>query len=214
MLSISHVSKSMERIAMETRLKRDTVRVLAWSLKNYGIINQEGSNIRISPTDFFMTQFLQDFSKGVNLNIMEDKTPVGIMLWSGGLECVFSTPSLEDSSGIRKTGISAMANYGIRFVSETEYYHYSNWNSELKPEDIVIHNLLSNPFSSRVVSYSILLLKKTGFDKAYLLEESRYAGIGHPVREMIAIMSGKATKNRFMPSMADLEDLCSQYGVI
>jgi hypothetical protein len=120
---------------------------------------------------------------------------------------------LEDSNGIRKTGISAMANYGIPFVSETVYYHYSNWNSELKPENIAIHNLLSNPFSSRVVSYSILLLKKTGFDKVYLLEQSRYTGIENLVKDMISILSGRVAKNRFMPNLADLEDLYVQYGV-
>jgi hypothetical protein len=213
LLSISQMPKSMERIAKETGLMRDTVRVLAWSLRNLGIVAQEGSKIAISETDLFMKQFLQDFSKGVNLSIMQGRTKVGILIWSGGLEFIFSTPSLDNSTRIRMTGISAMAMYGIQFISETNYYYYSNWNADLKPEDIAIHNLLTDRFNSRVIGYSILLIKKTGFDADYLLEESRYAGIDRLVKDIMNFVNGRPVKNRYMPSIADMEDLMVQYGV-
>jgi hypothetical protein len=213
LLSISQMPKSIERIAKETGLKRDTVRVLAWSLKNFGIVAQEGSKIAISETDLFMKQFLQDFSKGVNLSIMQGRTKVGILIWSGGLEFIFSTASLDNSTRVKKTGISAMARFGIQFISETIYYYYSNWNADLKPEDIAIHNLLTDRFNSRVVSYSILLIKKTGFDADYLLEGSRYAGIDRLVRDIINFVNGRPINNRYMPSIADMEDLMVQYGV-
>lgn len=211
LLSISQMPKSMERIAKETGLKRDTVRVLTWSLRNFGIVAQQGSKIAISETDLFMKQFLQDFSKGVNLSIMQGRTKVGILIWSGGLEFIFSTPSLDNSTRIRKTGISAMAKYGIQLISETNYYYYSNWNIDLRPEDIAIHNLLTDRFNSRIISYSILLIKKTGFDSAYLLEESRYAGVDGLVRDIINLVNGRPVNNRYMPSIADMKDLMVQY---
>jgi hypothetical protein len=213
MMSICQTPKDIERIAMETGLKRESVRVLTWDLRNYGVLAQDGPLIKISPTDMSMTQFLQDFSKGVNLRLMEERTKVGIMLWSGGLEFIFSTASLEDSSRVRKTGISAMSEYGLQFIADSDYYYYSNWNLELKPEDIAIHNLLANPNSSRIISYSILLLRMNGFDKDYLLEESRYAGIEGLVKEIVDMIEGRPTMNRFMPSLTDMKDLSIQYGV-
>ena len=153
--------KSIMQIAKETRLKQETVRVLVWNLKKFGLVTQQGSKISISPTDLLMKQFLQDFSRGMNLRIMQDKTKVGNMLWSAGLECIFSTSSLDDLTEIQKTGISAMADHGLQFISETKYCYYSYWHHELKAEDIAIHSLLMGPFGTRGISYSLLLLKKT-----------------------------------------------------
>lgn len=213
LLSISYIPKNIKRIAKETKLKEDTVRVLVWSLRNYGMVTQEKSKIAISPTDVFMTQFLQDFSRGLNIKIMEEKTKVGIMLWSGGLECIFSASSLDNSKGAQKTGISAMANYGLQFLSETNYYYYSFWHPDLRIEDIAIHNLLINQHSTRGISYSTLLLKKIGFDSKYLLKEARCVGINKLVKEIIDFMSGRNATNPFLPSRIDIADLYRQYGV-
>ncbi|MCX6652444.1 MAG: hypothetical protein NT137_03710 [Methanomassiliicoccales archaeon] len=213
LLAISHFPKSVKRIAKETKLKQDTVRVLVWSLRNYGVVTQKESKIMISSTDVFMAQFLQDFSKGVNIKIVEMKTKFGILLWSGGLECIFSTPSLDDSTGIQKTCISAMANYGLQFVSETNYYYYSYWHPDLRTEDVAIHNLLIDPYSTRGISYSMLLLKKTGFDSKYLLREARSVGINKLVKEIIDFVSSRKTTNPFLPSRIDIDDLYRQYGV-
>jgi hypothetical protein len=213
LLSISYVPKSIDRIAKETKLKEDTVRVLVWDLRHYGIVDQKGSKIMISPTDVFMSQFLKDYSKGVNLKTMDEKTKSGIMLWNDGLEFIFSASSLDDHVGIDRTGISAMADYGLQFVSETNYYHCSYWHSELRAEDVAIHNILINQNSSRGSSYSILLLKKNGFDPKYLLEEARHVGIIRIVKEIVEIISGKDTTNPFLPSRNDMEDLYQQYGV-
>jgi hypothetical protein len=213
LLSITYVPKSIDRIAKETKLKEDTVRVIVWGLRNYGIVTKIGSKIMISPTDVFMSQFLQDYSKGMNLKTMDDKTKSGIMLWNGGLEFIFSASSLDDPAGINRTGISAMAEYGLQFVSETNYYHYSYWHPEMKAEDVAIHNMLINQYNSRGSGYSILLLKKNGFDPRYLLEGARYVGIDRIVKEIIGIISGKDATNPFLPNRDDMEGLYQQYGV-
>lgn len=213
LLSISNFPKGIKRIAKETKLKQETVRVLIWSLRTYGIVMQEGSKIKISPTDTFMIQFLQDFSRGANLKIMEEKTKVGAMLWSDGLEFIFSAPSLSDPVGVKKTGITAMAEYGLDFISETNYYYYAYWHPDLKVEDVAIHNLLIGPNSVRNISYSILLLKKTGYDRRYLTKEARCVGINKLVREVLDIAEGKEVANPFLPSKMDMESLYAQYGV-
>jgi hypothetical protein len=160
-----------------------------------------------------LTQFLQDFSKGVNLRIVEQSTRVGIITWSGGLECIYWTRVLDDSSNVKRTGISAMGSYGQRFITENDYYYYSNWNSDLRPDDIAIHNILTNPFSSRVISYPMLFLKRTGFDSNYLLEVSRDAGIEELVNDMTRAMAGDVVKNKFIPTPEDMSDLSAQCGM-
>ena len=213
LLSISLMPKSAQSIARETCLKLETVRVLAWSLKNAGVLRQNGSLIGISTTDVFMKQFLQDFSKGANLQIMDERTNVGIMIWNGGLEFLFSARSLSDPKNVRKTATSEMARYGIRFISENIYYYYSNWNLELRPEDIALHNILADQFNSRMIGYSILLLTKTGFDTDYLLEGSRNIGMEGVVTDIVSYMEGRPVTNRFVPDPEEMHELMFQYGV-
>ena len=213
LLSIAYVRKSVDRIAKETGLKRDTVRVLAWQLKNHGIVVQENALIGLSASDIFMKDFLQDFSRGVNLDIMSEISKTGVLVWSGGLEFIFSSSVPVKNSKVKKTGTSAMADYGVQFISEKNYYHYSDWEQVLRPEDIAIHNLLTDRFNPRVISYSMLLLKKTGFDVDYMLEESRYAQVDGLVNDIIGLIAGNEVTNQFLPDPEDFEDLMAQYGV-
>lgn len=213
LLSISTFPKSIDRIAKETKLKRSTVRVLVWNLKSYGVIVQEGSRIGVSPTAAFMAQFLQDYSKGSGMRSMERKTKFGIMLWSGGLEFIFSSPPLEDLDGVRRTGVSAMADHGLDLITDVNYYHCAYWQPELKVEDIALHNLLISPHSARGIGYSILLLRKAGFNKQYLSQEARCLGIAKLVRQVLELLNGREVDDPLLPSRSDLDDLYAQYGV-
>jgi hypothetical protein len=64
-----------------------------------------------------------------------------------------------------------------------------------------------------VISYSMLFLKRTGFDSDYLLEVSRDAGIEELVKDMTRAMGGEVVKNKFLPTPEDTRDLSAQYGV-
>ncbi len=213
LLSISSVPKTIAQVSRETNLKLETVRVLAWGLKGLGIVQQERNTLRISPTDTIMTQFLQDYSRGVNLTVMEEKTKVGVMLWSKGLEFIFKAPSLEDPEEVRRTGTKAMSEYGLDFISETNCYHFTYWHPCLRVEDIALHNLLIGPQDVRGISYSIMLLRKAGFDRQYLKEEARRVGMVKLVNEVVDTAEGKEVDRPFLPRREDMESLYVQYGV-
>ena len=214
LLSILNVPKGINQIAKETRLKQETVRVLLWSLRNYGIVLQQGSKVRISPTDTFMIEFLRDFSKGVNIKKMEDMAKSGAMLWSDGLDFIFSAQALTNPNRVSRTGITAMTDYGLDFTSDTNYYYFAYWGPDLQAEDIAIHNVLINPNSPRSISYSILLLKKMGYSSRYLYKEAKNAGIQKLMREITEILAGKDVADPLLPSKQDMESLYAQYGVL
>jgi hypothetical protein len=120
---------------------------------------------------------------------------------------------VDSPTGVQKTGISAMADHDLQFISRTKYYYYSYWQANLRTEDIAVQNLLISPKSTREISYSILLLQKNGFEPEYLLESARNVGISKQVRGIISFMSGKEVTDPFLPSRTDIEDLYRQYGV-
>ena len=214
LLSISSFPKDIRRISKETRLKGESVRTLVWRLKRYGMIDQKGkSMISVSPSNVHLMRFLQDFSKGSCNAILEERAKSGIMLWNEGLQFIFSAKTLNNRVDVRRTGITAMSDYGLQFISDTDYYHYAYWHPFLRSEDVAIHNLLTNPTSVRTVSYSLLLLRKTGFDPSYFVREAKYVGISKLARGIRNYLIHKEVHLGSLPDERDLEALFSQYGV-
>lgn len=135
------------------------------------------------------------------------------MLWSGGLESIFSAPSLNDTSGVQATGVSAMGRYGVDLITRTNYYYCAYWEPELKVEDIALHTLLVDAHDVRGIIYSILVLKKAGFDRERFMGEARRVGIEELAKEVVSFIVGKEVTYTFLPSRSDMEEYYAQYEV-
>jgi len=213
MLSISSYPKDLGRIAKEIRLSNESVRRLAWCLKNYGAVNQERQKVSIPESDISLVRFLKDFSKGASSAILEDMTSMGSVLWNEGLEFIFTARGLDNASGARETGITAMSRRGLEFMSGTKYYHYAYWRPRLRPEDIALHNILVDPYSARSMAYSLLFLMKEGYDPRYLIKQGVAVGIGELAGQMVVYLDGEPVADAHFPDRADLGQLRAQYGV-
>ncbi len=214
LLSLLSAPKDLERISLETRLKRETVRVLTWKLRTLGALSIEGHSMNISPSYPALSKFLTGFSTGVNDRAMKALAKDGIMLWTGGLEFIYASKTDPVPASVRLTGPSAMASYGIELIAGQKYYHCSYWDEELGVEEIAIHSILIDPRSARGIGHSILLLKKAGYDRARLLKTSTYAGIQDSVSAALDRMDGRPSNHPFLPNEAELKELFHQYGVL
>jgi hypothetical protein len=213
LLSVSSNEKDLEMIAEETGLAVESVRRIVWSLKGYGVVRQERRRISVPQVDTALVRFLKDFSKGACAAVLEDKAPSGAVIWSEGLEFLFASREPVESPGISETGITAMSQRGLQFISDTRYYHYAYWQPRLRREDVALHNLLVDPNSSRGIAYSLLFLMKEGYNQGYLINRGEAVGVGELSRETVRYLDGETVGNANFPTRKELDELRSQYGV-
>jgi predicted transcriptional regulator len=213
LLSVSSNRKDLDRIAKETWLTSESVRRVVWELKGLGVVTQKGRSVSIPPSDTALVHFLKDFSKGACETVLESVAATGTVLWSEGLQFVFSARRFEDTKGVNETGMTAMSKRGIPAISDMRHYHYAYWRPRLRAEDIALHNVLIDPRNSRGVSHSLLFLIKEGYDYRYLTEQGEAVGAGALSERIVRYLGGEAVDDARFPSRSGMTRLCAQYGV-
>ena len=213
LLSVSSNPKALERVAEEVRLSSESVRRIVWALKGFGAISQEKRVIAVPESDTLLTRFSLDFSKGACEAMLESISPTGTVLWNEGLQFIFSVRSPVKARGVSETGITAMSKTGLRFMSDTRYYHYAYWRPRLRREDKALHQILVDPSSTRNISYGLLFLKKEGHNSAYLARLGDSLGARELTDQIVDFLRGGTVENPHFPSKADMAELSAQYGV-
>jgi hypothetical protein len=145
--------------------------------------------------------------------MLESLDSTGTVLWSEGLEFVFSTRRAVKAPGVNETGITAMGRRGLRFVSDTLYYHCAHWKPRLRREEIALHQILVDPNSTRNISYGLLFLMKEGYSDARLARLGDALGVRALTEQIDMFLSGGSVENQHFPSRADMAELRAQYGV-
>lgn len=213
LLSVSSHPKTLDRVAEEVRLSRESVRRIVWQLKGSGAITQDKGVISIPESDVTLARFLQDFSKGSSASMLESMAPAGTVLWSEGLEFIFSTRTPVEADEVNETGITAMSRRGLRFMSDMWYYHYAYWRPKLRKEEIALHQMLIEPNSTRNISYALLFLMKEGHNPARLIRTGEALGARTLADQIAEVLSGEAADDLHFPSRREMAELCTQYGV-
>jgi hypothetical protein len=213
LLSVSSVQKSLDRVAEEVMLTRESVRRIVWALKGFGTVRQDRRMISIPQQDIALERFLQDFSKGASEAWLESLTPAGTVLWNEGLEFLFTSRAPVSSRGVSETGITAMSKRGLQFISDTRYYHCAYWRPKLRKEDIAMHQILIDPNSTRNISYGLLFLMKEGCNPSYLAMLGDAIGASVLARQIAEYLKSEVVENPRFPSQSDMAQLRAQYGV-
>ncbi len=213
LLSVSNRPKTLDRIAKETWLGRESVRRAVWELKGFGAVVYEDGYAFIPQTDTALVRFLGDFSKGACEAVLESLSSTGTVLWSEGLQFVFSARKFEDTKGVSETGMTAMAKRGLLATSDKKHYHYAYWRPRLRTEDIALHNVFIDPCSTKGVSHSLLFLAKEGYNPEYLTEQGAAMGAGELADKIVTYLGGEPVNDARFPSRSGMTRLFSQYGV-
>ena len=213
LLSVSSIPKSLDRVAEEVMLTSESVRRIVWALKGFGAVSQDKSTVSIPQQETALVRFLQDFSKGANMAMLESIAPAGTILWNEGLEFIFTSRTPLSYRGVSETGITAMSKRGLQFISDARYYHCAYWRPRLRKEDIAMHQILIDPNSTRNISYGLLFLMKEGYNPAYLAKLGNTIGAGVLARQIAVYLRGEVVENPHFPNESDMEQLRVQYGV-
>lgn len=213
LISVSRSPKSLDRVAEEVGLRKGSVRRIEWALKDYGVINQDKGTASIPQSDTILLRFLHDFSVGASTAMLESIAPTGTLLWSEGLEFIFSTRTPAKFRGVSETGITAMSRRGLRFMSDTRYYHYAHVRKRLKKEDIALHQILIDPRNTRNISYGLLFLMKEGYSPTYLANQGDALGVRLLTDQIVGYLRSEEVDNPHFPTRSDMAELRAEYGV-
>lgn len=213
LLAIAFRPKAISQISAETGLKVSSISRQLLELKHYGLIWQEGEEMVLTPSAPYVKRFLDDFSKGACMAILENKAKKGRLLWNDGLQFIFSTTEFDDDDGVYETGVSAITRRGLKFFLHTGYFYYSFNHHEPGSVEVALHVILADPMSSRAIGIAMLFLKKMGYDEMELLRTAQALGLEGRARQMIDFLNGMDIGDPTFPCRKDTNELFRQYGV-
>lgn len=211
LLSIYRHPKTTERISLETGLKTSSVERFLRELSRYGLIMTEKRRYRLPPSDP-MHPVLTSYAKGSCQTMMEGIAPGGTLIWHGGLEFIFSAEVLSDHRCAHLTGLSAMGNYGLKFLTPRCEYRYDRWCGAPSAVTTALDILLAKPDRKENIRYVLLLLSKERVDLSAFEAEGRNYGLDREAEAISEFLSGRVVEEDWFPHGEDISQLFELYG--
>lgn len=211
LLSIYRHPKTTERISLETGLKTSSVERFLRELSRYGLIMTEKRRYRLPPSDP-MHPVLTSYAKGSCQTMMEGIAPGGVLIWHGGLEFIFSAEALSDHRCAHLTGLSAMGNYGLKFLTPRCEYRYDRWCGAPSAVTTALDILLAKPDRKENIRYVLLLLSKERVDLSAFEAEGRNYGLDREAEAISEFLSGRVVEEDWFSHGEDISQLFELYG--
>ncbi|MDH2906310.1 MAG: MarR family transcriptional regulator [Methanomassiliicoccales archaeon] len=164
-------------------------------------------------------QFINAHVEFARRQLADKILPKGsVMVWAKGFNFIAKTKKGEvnESSCLKKTAISAFPGYGIRFITDSEYFFYDPFQRNLTLEDIIIHTILIDPSSRTNIGYATLLLlkEKSRVSLESLLQKAQGLYIEEDVKDVISlIQTHKHTGGLSIPGWEEIQELAELYEV-
>lgn len=213
MLCLMRIAKTRARIELECGLRAPTAYQYLRELREMGIVRQDGDRYALVISRIDLKRLLESLALGHAEATARNMSQSARVVWNDGLQFIIADgnkiPEVQD----RLTGTSAMASFGINIRGSEWFYHISKWNSRLGPELVALHTHLCKPESVNAISYCVLLLWHTGFNRNILMEESMCAEAGEIMEKVADVASGEYRTDRLMARREELEGLFEEYGV-
>jgi hypothetical protein len=187
-------------------------------LAEHGIIKEGEGGYMINPRYGLLMEFLQEYQSYIVREIVGSIVEDGVILWQKDLECLIRTPKhAVKRDDLFRTGISRFADFGIKLITNYDYYFYSEKKKRMRREDIVLHALIAERDSVRNVTYCLIFLKKfeQELDERYLLKEAENFDIRGSVEQMLGFLRDKERgPDAMLPSWPEFVEKAREYGVI
>lgn len=162
--------------------------------------------------------FIDAFADYVSRQLASEILPKGaVIIWRKGGSYLFKVKStVSIGHQFHKTALTMFPRYGIKFVTDEEYYFVDSSGKNLSVEDYVLHTLLLDPSSGTYVGYALLLMFKKikSMDMKALDEKAADYGISGLFDRMLHYVDtmGKESASPF-PKWEELTQLANLYGI-
>ncbi len=209
------LSKDLRDIEFPTSISQST----EWRVeRNLGLYGLHPVNLN-SALALKLEQFITAYVQFARRRLAAKLLPKGhAILWSKGFSFIAKTRrgEVNESLHLKKTSFSSFPIYGIRFITDSEYFFYSPLQQNLTIEDIIIHTILIDPSSRTNAGYATLLLLKEESNVNYdaLLQKARVLDIESAMKDMISLVKTHRTLDKpSLPSWGDIQELAQLYEV-
>lgn len=209
------LSRNLEDIEFPISLSQSTEWRVERNLGLYGLPPvKRNSALRLK-----LEQFITSYVQFARRQLADKLLPKDhVILWAKGFSFIAKTRKGEvsESPSMKKTSFSAFPSYGMRFITDSEYFFHNPIQKTLTLEDIVIHTILMDPSSRTNIGYATLLLLKeeSNVNLDALLQKGRLLDIEATVKDVISLVKTHRTlEERSMPSWGDIQELAQLYEV-
>jgi len=203
---------------LEGSLSKRTVSRHLNRLAEHGIIKDSAGGYLINSRYGPLIEFLEEYQSYIVREIVGSLVEDGVILWQKDFECLIRTAkSAVKRDDLFRTGISRFADFGIKLITNYDYYFYSEKKKKMRREDIVLHALLAERDSVRNVIYCLIFLKKfeQELDRTYLLKEAENFNIRELVEQMLVFLRDKKRGlDVMLPSWSEFVEKAEEYGVL
>ncbi len=209
------LSRDLVGVEFPTSLSQSTEWRVERNLGLYGLPPVKQSSALCLKLGQFITDYVQ-FSRR---QLADKLLPRGhVILWSKGFSFIAKTRhgEVNESPYLKKTAFSAFPEYGIRFITDSEYFFYSPVRQTLTLEDTAIHTILIDPSSRTNIGYATLLLLKEerNVNLERLLQKGKALDVEAVVKDVILLIkTHKAPEGHSMPGWEEIRELAQLYEV-
>jgi predicted transcriptional regulator len=201
---------SIMEAAEVTGLNRKTVSSAIHELAKYGIVLQKENKYFFSERHPQFTSFVDNYWKYRTNKSLKDISENAVLIWQRGPEFLFKIGSEFDDENkmakkrsIQPTAINMFWRYGLKVMSDTRYYFYSN--RELKDEEYILHTILIDPHSPIYNSYALALYSK--ICPPELAKFGRYYAIEKHIETLLEYVNTKKKNSYFVLPWNEYQDL-------
>lgn len=182
------------------------------------VMKELGAHGQLGERNHTLKEFLKAYADYMSRDFASKKLPQdAAVIWRKGLRYLFRVPVGEGAEGdFLPTAISVFPRYGIRLVTEYDYYFYSPTEEHLAVEDYIIHTLLVHPSSPTYATFEILLLLKTveQVDRSRLMAKAEEYGVSKATQALLDYLDTRGKKRSFpLPPYSELLEKATLYGV-
>jgi hypothetical protein len=226
MLAYSHVpwesilanSQILPLLKLENTAPTSASRITEWratrNLMAHGIIITEANGISVNPRFGKIREFIHEFLSFINSKLAAQVSENAAIVWASGSQFIIrvAAGTTITDKRFKPTATTALAAHGIALISDVEYYFFSPSGSALRPEDILLHTILTD--GVRNVTYALILMAKVKTDRDYLLAIAEKSGLRGQVEGMLHFLTNHERQHdTVLPKWDEFADKARQYGV-
>jgi len=207
--------RTAPNLARHADVHRSTVHRALDPLQHRGIVYQtEDGAYALNDGFEQLSTFAHELAHHLHRQTIEEQTNTYTILWESLDEFLVQTPTTIESEGFTPTGPDQFQRYDLPLLArERRYYYYSESTSELSPEVLCCHMLVTDS-GARSQSYCLLLLSYVDIDSEELQAQADKYGVEDIVDKLRAYLetSGEQRTSR-LPEWEEFRELAEEYGV-
>jgi len=198
-----------------TALSKTTEWRVMKNLMAHGILSKDERGVRINPRFHKVGEFINEFSSFINSRLAAEFSEAAVIVWASGPQFIIRVPQGTKTADNRfkPTATTALPRYGIRLISNVEYYYFSPKPEMLRCEDVALHTILIDGVTN--VTYTLILVAKTKMNRDYMLRRAEKLGLRGQVEAMLRFLDtgGERQSDAILPRWDEFAEKAREYGV-